>query len=167
MKRRGFIGALAAALAGSVIDPDKLLWVPGAKKIFIPKPFVPRSGLFNLVRVQTFSRFPVDPEWWSRSTMTEPEKEQRRRATRDGSYRWGESVVHSDDMPEFVRTHCPRRSYETILSVMELPKEGNEIFYKNPHAYKAGAEGSARGAAWDRDFKRQFPKSEFRRLLIT
>lgn len=37
MDRRGFLGGLAGALAGSVLDLDKLLWVPGAKTISIPK----------------------------------------------------------------------------------------------------------------------------------
>jgi hypothetical protein len=31
--RRGFLGAIAAAL---VLDPERALWVPGAKKIFLP-----------------------------------------------------------------------------------------------------------------------------------
>ena len=36
--RRGFfLSAVSAAVAaGAVLDLDKLLWVPGAKKIFIP-----------------------------------------------------------------------------------------------------------------------------------
>lgn len=38
MNRRGFLGAIAAALGGAVLDPDKLLWVPGAKLISIPRP---------------------------------------------------------------------------------------------------------------------------------
>jgi hypothetical protein len=33
--RRGFLAALAA---GFVIDPERLLWVPGKKLISIPKP---------------------------------------------------------------------------------------------------------------------------------
>lgn len=33
MRRRDFLGAL---LAGAVMDPERLLWVPGRKKIFIP-----------------------------------------------------------------------------------------------------------------------------------
>ncbi len=33
MRRRTF---LAALIAEAVIDPDRLLWVPGKKKIFIP-----------------------------------------------------------------------------------------------------------------------------------
>ena len=36
--RRQFLRTLAAGLVGSTIDVDKLLWVPGAKKIFIPSP---------------------------------------------------------------------------------------------------------------------------------
>lgn len=36
MNRRGFIGALSAVLTGAVLDPEKLLWHPGARTIFIP-----------------------------------------------------------------------------------------------------------------------------------
>lgn len=36
MNRRGFIGALAAA--AFALDPDRALWVPGAKLISIPAP---------------------------------------------------------------------------------------------------------------------------------
>ena len=35
MNRRSFIGTLLGALA---IDPERLLWVPGKKTIFIPRP---------------------------------------------------------------------------------------------------------------------------------
>lgn len=34
--RRGFLAALAASF---VADPERLLWVPGAKMISIPKPY--------------------------------------------------------------------------------------------------------------------------------
>lgn len=38
MNRRGFIArVLSAVAAGAVLDVDKLLWVPGAKTILIPK----------------------------------------------------------------------------------------------------------------------------------
>lgn len=37
ISRRGFFGAIAAAL---VLDPERLLWVPGRKSIFIPTPTV-------------------------------------------------------------------------------------------------------------------------------
>lgn len=40
MNRRGFIGSIGAALAGTVLDPERLLWVPGQKVISIPKPSV-------------------------------------------------------------------------------------------------------------------------------
>jgi hypothetical protein len=36
MNRRGFLGALATLAAGHVLDPERLLWVPGAKTIFLP-----------------------------------------------------------------------------------------------------------------------------------
>ena len=35
MNRRSFLASLLTPL---VLDPEKLLWVPGAKTIFIPKP---------------------------------------------------------------------------------------------------------------------------------
>lgn len=38
MNRRGFIGALAAFASGAILDPEKLLWVRGAKTISIPAP---------------------------------------------------------------------------------------------------------------------------------
>lgn len=39
MNRRGFLGLLAGAVtAGSLFDPEKLLWTPGKKLISIPKP---------------------------------------------------------------------------------------------------------------------------------
>lgn len=36
--RRGFLGILAAAVAGAAFDPERLMWVPGQKTIFIPPP---------------------------------------------------------------------------------------------------------------------------------
>lgn len=36
MDRRAFGRAVMSALAGHILDPERLLWVPGAKKIFIP-----------------------------------------------------------------------------------------------------------------------------------
>lgn len=38
MNRRGFLGAITAALGGAVLDPERALWVPGAKLISIPAP---------------------------------------------------------------------------------------------------------------------------------
>jgi len=36
--RRAFLGSLAAAAAAFALDPERALWVPGAKTISIPKP---------------------------------------------------------------------------------------------------------------------------------
>jgi len=33
--RRAFLSTLAAAVAGSVLDPDRLLWVPGRTRYFV------------------------------------------------------------------------------------------------------------------------------------
>jgi len=42
MNRRGFLGSLLGGVAALALDPERLLWVPGAKKIFIPAaPVVP------------------------------------------------------------------------------------------------------------------------------
>ena len=36
--RRGFLSFIGAALASATLDPERLLWVPGAKTISIPEP---------------------------------------------------------------------------------------------------------------------------------
>lgn len=36
MNRRGFLGSLAAIAATLTLDPEKLLWRPGEKTIFVP-----------------------------------------------------------------------------------------------------------------------------------
>lgn len=36
MNRRGFLGALAGVIAAGVVDPELLLWRPGAKTWFLP-----------------------------------------------------------------------------------------------------------------------------------
>ena len=38
LHRRGFLTALSAALAGSVLDPERLLWVPGRTAYFVMPP---------------------------------------------------------------------------------------------------------------------------------
>jgi hypothetical protein len=38
MNRRAFLGLSSAALAAYTLDPDRLLWVPGAKTILLPTP---------------------------------------------------------------------------------------------------------------------------------
>ena len=37
MNRRGFLGLLAGVAAGATLDPERLLWRPGAKLISVPK----------------------------------------------------------------------------------------------------------------------------------
>lgn len=37
MDRRAFVKTFGVALAAFGLDPDRLLWVPGAKTIFIPE----------------------------------------------------------------------------------------------------------------------------------
>lgn len=37
MNRRGFLGALATLAVAHTFDPERLLWVPGAKTFFIPE----------------------------------------------------------------------------------------------------------------------------------
>jgi hypothetical protein len=46
MTRRGLIGAL---LGAATMDPERLLWVPGAKTISIPKPVVATGNRFLTV----------------------------------------------------------------------------------------------------------------------
>ena len=36
MNRRHFLSALTAGLTGLTLDPERLLWIPGAKTIFLP-----------------------------------------------------------------------------------------------------------------------------------
>jgi len=36
MNRRGFLATLLAGAAGFALDPERLLWVPGQKTIFLP-----------------------------------------------------------------------------------------------------------------------------------
>jgi hypothetical protein len=36
MNRRHFLSALTASLTGLTLDPERLLWIPGAKTIFLP-----------------------------------------------------------------------------------------------------------------------------------
>ena len=36
MNRRRFLGSSAALLAAGMVDPERLLWVPGQRTIFIP-----------------------------------------------------------------------------------------------------------------------------------
>lgn len=41
MNRRAFLNTLMALAGTAVLDPERLLWVPGAKKIFVMEPIAP------------------------------------------------------------------------------------------------------------------------------
>jgi len=49
MNRREFIASLAAAFA---LDPERLLWIPGAKKIFIPSAEI---KVFSVEEMETWT----------------------------------------------------------------------------------------------------------------
>jgi hypothetical protein len=53
MKRRGFLGALGAAIAGATLDPERALWVPGARAFSIPREITPR---IDVIATQYFDR---------------------------------------------------------------------------------------------------------------
>jgi hypothetical protein len=57
MNRRLFLGALGAAVAGAVLDPERALWKPG-KLISIPKPSV-WTGSVDLTEIWIRSPFRV------------------------------------------------------------------------------------------------------------
>ena len=46
MNRRRFLSTLGLAAAGLAFDPERLLWVPGRKKIFIPSQEWGQSVIF-------------------------------------------------------------------------------------------------------------------------
>lgn len=64
MHRRAFLGALASLAATAVLDPERLLWVPGQKTIFVPKPQVLRQVLAIIAgpypELGWHGRYPVD-----------------------------------------------------------------------------------------------------------
>lgn len=51
MERRHFLRTLAAVAAGAVLDPELLLWKPGAKTVFLPS----RTSLVSGVAVWVMS----------------------------------------------------------------------------------------------------------------
>jgi len=57
MKRRGFLGLFAGAIAGATLDPERALWIPGAKTISIPKP---NLDVTRMMADDDYSRLFVD-----------------------------------------------------------------------------------------------------------
>lgn len=51
MNRRGFLSLLGLGAAGLAIDPERLLWVPGQKTIFLPSVarFAPHPNMGMIV----------------------------------------------------------------------------------------------------------------------
>lgn len=56
MDRRGFLRSLLTGAAALTLDPERLLWVPGAKTISIPKAIEPVS--FGGVKIVTCQWMP-------------------------------------------------------------------------------------------------------------
>jgi hypothetical protein len=57
MDRRGFLGTLIGLTATAVLDPERLLWVPGQKTIFLPPAIV--SVPVDVVGTNAF----ITPQW--------------------------------------------------------------------------------------------------------
>ncbi len=70
MNRRGFLANAIAAVAALAIDPERLLWTPGVKTIFIP-PNWPERMSYEEDEQALYSRFlfygevSVSPEEWT------------------------------------------------------------------------------------------------------
>lgn len=59
LNRRGFLGALGAAIAGATLDPERALWIPSRKLISVPAPLGTVSvmtsfGFFTVGDIITF-----------------------------------------------------------------------------------------------------------------
>jgi len=65
-RRRFLWGVFGAVATGAVLDVDQLLWVPGAKTIFLP-PVVP-------VRLNTL----ITPEWITWEVLQDLQTQHRR-----------------------------------------------------------------------------------------
>lgn len=77
MNRRGFLGALGAAIAGATLDPERELWVPGKKLISIPRVHVPCGCKFCRVhrqyRAHLAKTLERDPHFFAFSWFADPE----------------------------------------------------------------------------------------------
>ena len=76
MNRRSFLAGLATAF---VVDPERLLWVPGKKTISIPKPrpFIAGIDLGEMVEIREYIQI-------SHNLQVLPETARRFVVTRDG-----------------------------------------------------------------------------------
>ena len=74
MDRRTFLRRVttgaAAVVAGTVLDPERLLWVPGAKTIFLPNPkIVTAQTIEQAVEDGLQVRYPDGTIWTMRGSM--------------------------------------------------------------------------------------------------
>jgi hypothetical protein len=80
MNRRNFLTALGLGAAGLVLDPERLLWVPGQKTIFLPPTTILAPPAISLEEIRiTEGRWvdnPFEPEAAGRYVV----------AVRDGLY---------------------------------------------------------------------------------
>lgn len=53
MNRRHFLNSFAAAASAMVLDPERLLWVPGKKSFSIPKAAVELCDGFEIWHIRT------------------------------------------------------------------------------------------------------------------
>lgn len=66
MNRRSFLGLGAAATAVMVLDPERLLWVPGAKTFFLPsQDLVQATTLEDALRIGLIARVPNGHGGWA------------------------------------------------------------------------------------------------------
>jgi hypothetical protein len=69
MNRRGFLQMLGLASAALTLDPEKLLWVPGQKAIFLPTAIVtPDLDAINQLTMKYITPGLVDA-MWQRDTL--------------------------------------------------------------------------------------------------
>jgi len=85
MNRRGFLTAIAAAVAGSTIDPERLLWVPGRKLISIPR----EARVLRAVLQSSTTRFDADGFHFTHTYVLTREMD---RYEHIFAFRWGRAV---------------------------------------------------------------------------
>ena len=63
MNRRGFIAGLFGAAGALTLDPERLLWVPGARRIFIPPPAIVDYRMLIPPGMTLFEVPDISPAW--------------------------------------------------------------------------------------------------------
>ena len=114
--RRSFIGLSAAALAAFTLDPDRLLWRPGAKTFFLPSATVrPAGHLFWYVNSTHGGGAGVTPDA-AMSSLAEALY----------AARSGDTIVISPNHVEMMRREGPiviRQSHLNILGAAAIRAE--------------------------------------------